>query len=177
MLGADSMAMAAAEATPVNLGAPSANKVLRHLKRQEQGLYNCIASVVADAAFVQEVRPRWWGIGMRVQNLHSWGHPKQIFNALNPALAVFSFEKKGRCLPADGGAAPGLLSIANLCCGVWYEPRSSMEPHSRKYSLFCIADGRAAPRAAAGRESPLRRVVRAVPRRDLLLQGVIKSST
>lgn len=48
--------MATAEMTPANLGAPSANKVLRHLKRQEQGLYNCVASVVADAAFVQEVR-------------------------------------------------------------------------------------------------------------------------
>jgi hypothetical protein len=48
--------MAAVEAPPANLGAPSANKVLRHLKRQEQGLYNCVASVVTDAAFVQEVR-------------------------------------------------------------------------------------------------------------------------
>jgi hypothetical protein len=51
--------MAAAEAPPANLGAPSANKVLRHLKRQEQGLYNCVASVVTDAAFVQEVRSPW----------------------------------------------------------------------------------------------------------------------
>lgn len=47
--------MATVEMTPANLGAPSANKVLRHLKRQEQGLYNCVASVVADAAFVQEM--------------------------------------------------------------------------------------------------------------------------
>ena len=58
MSGPDAAAMAAAEAPPANLGAPSANKVLRHLKRQEQGLYNCVASVVTDATFVQEVQPR-----------------------------------------------------------------------------------------------------------------------
>ena len=45
-----------AEACPENLGAPPANKVLRQFKRQEQGLFNCVASVIADAAFVQEVR-------------------------------------------------------------------------------------------------------------------------
>ena len=37
------------------VGVPSVNRVLRQLKRQENGLYNCVASVVADAAFVQEV--------------------------------------------------------------------------------------------------------------------------
>jgi len=41
----------------VCFGAPSTSKVLRQLKRQEQGLFNCVASVIADAAFVQEVRP------------------------------------------------------------------------------------------------------------------------
>ncbi len=41
-----------------NLGVPSVNRVLRQLKRQEHSMFNCVASVVADAVFVQEVRLR-----------------------------------------------------------------------------------------------------------------------
>ena len=33
----------------------SVNKVLRQLKKQEVGLYNCICSVLADTAFVKEI--------------------------------------------------------------------------------------------------------------------------
>lgn len=36
-------------------GVPSVNRVLRELKRQEHSLFNCIASIVADAAFVAEM--------------------------------------------------------------------------------------------------------------------------
>jgi tRNA A64-2'-O-ribosylphosphate transferase len=33
----------------------SINRVLRHLKREEVGLYNCICSVIDDASFVREI--------------------------------------------------------------------------------------------------------------------------
>ena len=34
---------------------PSINRVLRILKKQEVGLYNCICSVISDTAFVKEI--------------------------------------------------------------------------------------------------------------------------
>lgn len=34
---------------------PSVNQVLRELKRQEVGLYNCVCSVLSDVAFVREI--------------------------------------------------------------------------------------------------------------------------
>ena len=34
---------------------PSVNKLLRHLKKQESGLYNCINSVIEDVFFVKEI--------------------------------------------------------------------------------------------------------------------------
>jgi hypothetical protein len=39
-----------------SVGIPSVNRVLRELRRQEHSLYNCVASIVADAAFVAEAR-------------------------------------------------------------------------------------------------------------------------
>ncbi len=41
-----------------NLGVQPVNWVLRQLKRQEHSLFNCVASVVADADFVCEVNQR-----------------------------------------------------------------------------------------------------------------------
>ena len=34
---------------------PSVNKLLRHLKKEESGLYNCINSVIEDVIFVKEI--------------------------------------------------------------------------------------------------------------------------
>ena len=55
------------------------NWVLRHLKRQENSLFNCVASVVADADFVCEV----------IQPIPATAHVRQMpsESALMSALA------------------------------------------------------------------------------------------
>ena len=34
---------------------PSLNRVIKHLRREENSLYNCLRSIVADTAFVREI--------------------------------------------------------------------------------------------------------------------------
>ena len=40
----------------------SVNKVLKHLKRREVGLHNCLASIAADARFVAEIARLYRGL-------------------------------------------------------------------------------------------------------------------
>ena len=42
-----------AELTPQGLN--NVNKVLRHLKRKEQGLFSCVCSILEDSVFVREI--------------------------------------------------------------------------------------------------------------------------
>jgi len=41
---------------------PTFNQVLRDLKRQENGLYNCLNSIVSDSIFVQEIAGLYPGL-------------------------------------------------------------------------------------------------------------------
>lgn len=56
---------------------PSVNQVLRQLKRQEVGLYNCINSILTDALFVEEVPP-----------LHPNNHCTLALNRSHPHLSL-----------------------------------------------------------------------------------------
>ena len=42
-----------------DIGPQSIYKVVRALKKDDHGPYNCLASIVADAAFVRDVRRRY----------------------------------------------------------------------------------------------------------------------
>lgn len=41
---------------------PSLNQVLKTLKREENGLYNCVCSIAADTVFVREISSLYSGI-------------------------------------------------------------------------------------------------------------------
>ncbi|KAK9906569.1 hypothetical protein WJX75_004349 [Coccomyxa subellipsoidea] len=50
------MAIGSADNTTILFNVqPSVNQLLRHLKKQESGLYNCINSVIEDVSFVKEI--------------------------------------------------------------------------------------------------------------------------
>lgn len=50
------MAVGSSDDTTIQLSVqPSVNRLLRQLKRQEVGLYNCINSVIDDVLFVKEI--------------------------------------------------------------------------------------------------------------------------
>lgn len=50
------MAIGSADNTTIQFNVqPSVNQLLRHLKKQEIGLYNCINSVIEDVSFVKEI--------------------------------------------------------------------------------------------------------------------------
>ena len=115
----------------------SINAAVRQLKKEENGLYNCICSILTDAHFVTEAR-----------NHHppSFPHPTdQPPPRGGPVLHCHAVVQSLCFTVQVCQTRPSLPAFANLRCGLWYVPSpagtcyfKSTDGHAGNWSFSLI---------------------------------------